>query len=125
MSEKLFVTDTHPILYFFCDGGKRLGKKALMAFQNAIAGNNTSIFVPVPVLWEIAQLVENGKIKLEKPLLDWIDDLFGYPAINPVPLDVEAVKILHHVRYHNDLSSDNMNCRLATISVSPPKITGG
>ncbi len=102
MSETLLVTDTHPILYFFCDGGKRLGTDALKAFQEAVTGSNTSIFVPIPVLWEISQLVVNGKIELGMPFSDWIDELFRYPAINPVLFDVDAVKIFHDVRFHTD-----------------------
>ncbi|CAN5287964.1 hypothetical protein BH10CYA1_BH10CYA1_28010 [soil metagenome] len=102
MNEKLLVTDTHPILYFFCDGGKRLGKKALVAFQEALAGRSTSIFVPIPALWEISLLVESGNIELGKSFSDWIEELFKYPSFNPVPFEIEAVKIFHDVRYHND-----------------------
>jgi len=102
MTERLLITDTHPIIYFFCDGGKRLGKKALVAFKEAVSGTQTTIFVPTPVLWELAMLVEDNDIDLDKPFAQWIDCLFQYPAINPLPFDVEAVKAFYDVRYHTD-----------------------
>ncbi|MBK7750589.1 MAG: type II toxin-antitoxin system VapC family toxin [Candidatus Obscuribacter sp.] len=102
MTEKLLVTDTHPVIYFFCDGGRRLSKKALTAFREAVSGTKTVLFVPVPVLWELSILVENGDIELDMAFSDWIDNLFRYPAINPLPFDVDIVKVFHDVRFHND-----------------------
>ncbi|MBA3600711.1 MAG: hypothetical protein H0W45_05625 [Acidobacteria bacterium] len=59
----VFVTDTHPALWFF--GGKHgdLSPKALAAFQAVEAGNGF-IYVPAVVLWEAAILERKGKIKL-------------------------------------------------------------
>ncbi|MBZ0189379.1 MAG: PIN domain-containing protein [Candidatus Obscuribacterales bacterium] len=102
MTEKLLVTDTHPIIHFFCDGGKRLGKKALSAFNEAVSSTRTSIFVPAPVLWELSMLAEDNHIELQKPFSEWIDHLFQYSAINPLSFDVDTVKIFHEVHYHTD-----------------------
>jgi PIN domain nuclease of toxin-antitoxin system len=99
---RLLVTDTHPIVFFFCDGGKRLGKNAAQAFSEAVAGTTSSIFVPAPVIWELSLLEEAGKIALDKPFDQWIDCLFQYPAINPLAFDLETVKIFHNVRFHDD-----------------------
>lgn len=100
--EKLLVTDTHPIIYFFCDGGRRLTTKARQAFEDATANVQTSIFVPAPVLWELSLLVQNDDIQFDKPFSEWIDELFQYPTINPLSFDETTVKLLHDVRYHTD-----------------------
>jgi PIN domain nuclease of toxin-antitoxin system len=100
--ERLLVTDTHPIIFFFCDGGRRLSRRAARAFEEAVTNAQTSIFVPVPVLWELSMLVEAGAIEIDKPFSEWIDDLFRYPAINPLSFDETTVKMLHDVRYHTD-----------------------
>jgi PIN domain nuclease of toxin-antitoxin system len=100
--EKLLVTDTHPIIYFFCDAGRRLSKRARQAFEEATANAQTSIFVPSPVLWELSLLVQNDDIQIDKPFSEWIDELFQYPAINPSSFDETTVKLFHDVRYHTD-----------------------
>jgi PIN domain nuclease of toxin-antitoxin system len=100
--EKLLVTDTHPIIYFFCDGGKRLSRKAKEAFEEATTNAQTAIFVPAPVLWELSMLVQSGAIEMDKPFSDWVDELFQYRTINPLSFDESTVKIFHDVRYHTD-----------------------
>jgi len=102
VTEKLLVTDTHPVVYFFCDGGRRLSKKARKAFENAVTNNQTAIFVPAAVLWEMSMLVENNDISVNMPFDEWVDTLFSYPSINVWPFDHETVKVLHNVRYHSD-----------------------
>ncbi len=102
MTERLLVTDTHPLIFFFCDGGKRLGAKALRAYTESVTNQQTSIFVPVPVLWELAMLVEDNQIKLSKSFSEWVDALFTYPAINPCPFDVDTIKEFYGLNYHHD-----------------------
>jgi len=100
--EKLLVTDTHPLIYFFCDGGRRLSSKARQAFEEATASPQTSIFVPAPVLWELSLLVQNDDIQIDKSFSAWIDELVQYPMINPLAFDETTVKLFHNVRYHTD-----------------------
>lgn len=102
MTEKLLVTDTHPLVFFFCGEKRRLGRKALQAFTEAVSSTSTSIFVPTPVIWELSLLEESGKITIDRPFADWIDRLFQYSAINPIAFDLETVKIFHRVSYHDD-----------------------
>ncbi|MBP7861438.1 PIN domain-containing protein [bacterium] len=100
--ERLLVTDTHPLVHFFCDGGKRLSKKVKKVFEESITNSGTSIFVPTPVLWELSLLIQNDDIQINKPFSYWIDDLFSYATINPLAFDYETVKICHELQYHND-----------------------
>lgn len=102
MTEKLLVTDTHPLIYYFCDGGKRLSAKAKQAFEEAVANQSTAIFVPAPVLWEMSMLLEENDIRLAKPFAEWVDALFQYSMINPVSFDEDTVKVFHNLRYHTD-----------------------
>ena len=102
MKESLLVTDTHPLIYFFCDGGRRLTKKARKAFENAVSNNHTAIFVPAPVIWELSMLIEDNAVTLSEPFDQWLDQLFSYPAINAWPFDEGTVKIVHKLRFHID-----------------------
>jgi PIN domain nuclease of toxin-antitoxin system len=47
-------------------------------------------------------LVQNGDIEINKPFSDWVDELFKYRTINPLPFDEATVKLCHDVRYHTD-----------------------
>jgi PIN domain nuclease of toxin-antitoxin system len=102
VSAEFLVTDTHPLIYYFCGNQKKLSKKASKAFATAVASKTTSIYVPTPVLWELAMLVESNSITLSKPFSEWVDELFMYPAIIPAPFEVETVKHLYGLNYHTD-----------------------
>jgi PIN domain nuclease of toxin-antitoxin system len=102
VSAEFLVTDTHPLIYYFCGNQKKLSKKASKAFSAAINSQETSIYVPTAVLWELAMLVESDSIKLSKPFSEWVDELFMYPAIIPAPFEVETVKYFYGLNYHTD-----------------------
>lgn len=102
MSELFLVTDTHPLIYFFCNNQKRLSSKAVDAFNRATVSMTTVIYVPAPVVWELAMLVEDGDITLSMPFPDWLDGLFEYKAIVPASLEVETIKKYYGLNYHSD-----------------------
>lgn len=101
-ANRLFVTDTHPLIHFFCDGGKRLSKKVRKVFEEATTSGSTGIFVPTPVLWELSMLIQNRDIEINKPFAQWMDALFSYSTINPLAFDYDTVKTFHEVQYHTD-----------------------
>ncbi len=47
-------------------------------------------------------LFEEDDIQIDMPFSQWIDELFQYPTINPLPFDEATVKLVHHVSYHTD-----------------------
>jgi PIN domain nuclease of toxin-antitoxin system len=59
----LYVTDTHPLVYFSTGKIRKLGKDARRAFQEAEQGRSR-IVIPVTVLEEILRLNEDGRIRL-------------------------------------------------------------
>lgn len=62
----VYVTDTHPLIWYAANEKAKLSRKALRIFERAWA-NQAFIYVPVPVLWEIALLIKAGQIKLPQP----------------------------------------------------------
>lgn len=104
----VFVTDTHPALWFF--GGKHgdLSPKALSAFQAAEAGNGF-IYVPAVVLWEAAILERKGKIKLHGGFSRWAETLlknsgFGIAPLEPAVIALAVVTTLTMIRLIKRLS---------------------
>lgn len=97
----VYVTDTHPLVWFVGGEQRKLSPKAFQAFQECKAGK-ILIYVPVPALWEISLLARVGKINLEKSIGQWCQDLFRRPAFIPVPLEVEHMVEAHSLSFTTD-----------------------
>ena len=39
--------------------------------------------------WEVAKLVEKGRLALDRPVLDWLRLALGYPGVELLPLSAE------------------------------------
>jgi PIN domain nuclease of toxin-antitoxin system len=62
------------------------------------------IFVSAVTAWEIALLVDTGRIDLDVPVEDWIARFIARPGIEPVPLDHRAASRsyrLHHLEHRD------------------------
>lgn len=97
----VYVTDTHPLIWFAGGEQRKLSSKAFQAFQGCKAGKIT-IYVPVPVVWEISLLARVGRIDLEKSLGQWCQELFRRPTFVPVPLEIEHVAEAHSLSFTTD-----------------------
>ncbi|HJY80776.1 MAG TPA: PIN domain-containing protein [Candidatus Binatia bacterium] len=67
----LYVTDTHPLVYFSTGKTHKLGKHARRAFQEAERGRSR-IVIPLTVLEEILRLSEDSRIRLALPFPDLV-----------------------------------------------------
>lgn len=104
MSPEALVTDTHPLVYYFCTGKRRLSSKAVQAFEDATVNKTCTLYVPAVTLWEISILNEGGRVRLSLPFGAWVDTLFSmHPTIIPVPLDEHTVTELDGLNFTNDL----------------------
>lgn len=116
----VFVTDTHPVVWYF--GGKHanLSSKALAAFQSAELGNNF-IYVPTVVLWESAILERKGRIKLLGGFLRWTETIFKNSGFGIAPLEPSAIDLAVAYNFNND-PFDNAIAAIAA-DLSLPLIT--
>ena len=70
----IYVTDTHPLVFWASDRKERLGRRARRIFQEVELGKH-SVIVPVVVLEETARLVERKVIRLSVPFRRWAEEL--------------------------------------------------
>ena len=70
----IYVTDTHPLVFWASDRKQRLGKRAQRIFQEAERGKH-SVIVPVVALEETARLIERKVIRLAVPFRRWAEEL--------------------------------------------------
>jgi PIN domain nuclease of toxin-antitoxin system len=74
----IYVTDTHPLVFWASNRRRRLGNRARRILQEAEQGKH-SIIVPIVVLEEIKRLVERKIVRLEVPFRRWAEELERSP----------------------------------------------
>ena len=77
----MMLLDTH-IWIWWVDGSARLSShhKALLSQEE-----KNGLAVAAISVWEVAKLVEKGKLELSLPVDQWIDQALAYPGINLTP----------------------------------------
>lgn len=85
----LYVTDTHPLVWYATGKHHQLSKKALRAF-NAAAREEALIYVPAFVLWEVAMLLKVGRIALSEDYRDWAEHLVAQRGFDLATFTVEV-----------------------------------
>ena len=70
----IYVTDTHPLVFWSSNRNARLGKRARRIFQETERGRH-SIVVPITVLEESNRLIEKNVVHLNVPFRRWADEL--------------------------------------------------
>src|SRR5262245_22747288 len=96
----MFVTDTHPIVHYALRKHSKLGQKALQLFKDAEAAK-TVIHVPTVVLWEIADLLTAGIIKLPTRFDHWYRELDGKQGFILEPLAAGDVNEARHLPFQD------------------------
>jgi len=85
----VYVTDTHPLIWYATNKQAKLSKKALSAFSAAARGD-ALIYVPGFVFWEIALLLKIGRVSLQESYGDWAEHLVAQPGFDIAPFTVEV-----------------------------------
>ena len=85
----LYVTDTHPLVWYATGKHSRLSPKALRAFNTAIR-EEALIYVSAFVLWEIAMLLKVGRIALEGEYGDWTEHLMAQRGFDLADFNVRV-----------------------------------
>lgn len=88
----VYVTDTHPLIWFTLGKKPNLSKKVLTVFEEAEIGKKF-IYVPAIVLWEVALLERGGKIRLNGGFLNWSGRVFANPGFGIAPLEPEIIAL--------------------------------
>ena len=74
----IYVTDTHPLVFWSSNRRRRLGNRARRILQETEQGKH-SIIVPIVVLEEINRLVERKIVRLDVPFRRWAEALERSP----------------------------------------------
>jgi PIN domain nuclease of toxin-antitoxin system len=77
----VIVLDTH-ILIWWMNQSDRLRAGTLERIET----ESDAVAVSAISLWEIAKLVQGGRLQLSIPVEDWIEQALAYPKVVVVPL---------------------------------------
>jgi len=103
VSEKFFVTDTHPLVWYLANRENKLPKKVLSAFRSAQEGSGAYIWVPSVVAWELSELMrKTDRIKMEVPFKELIKENFFFKNLAITELQPDDLVVGHSLDFNRD-----------------------
>ena len=87
MTDRLLL-DTHVVLWV--DSGDDRLRRSTRALIDGCWQSGGTIFLSAVTAWEIALLVDSGRIHLDIPIEAWVERFLGRPGIQAVPLGYRA-----------------------------------
>ena len=95
------LLDTHILLWWFEDDGK-LSRAERRVLQRASDAN--PLLVSDISLWEIATLVDLGRVRLRLPVRQWLDEATAPPLVERVPISpaIAAETTTLPAHFHRD-----------------------
>ena len=80
----MIVLDTHALIWWISDD-TRLASSAKAAIESTLAGNG-QVMVSAITAWELAMLVERGRIALAMELDEWLRAVESIEGVSFVPI---------------------------------------
>jgi len=96
------LLDTHIALWL--DSGDDRLRASTLALIDGCWQNGGAILLSAITVWEIALLVDTGRIDLDVPVAAWIERFLDCPGIEAVPLGHQAASRsyqLHHLEHRD------------------------
>jgi len=96
------LLDTHIALWL--DSGDDRLRASTRALIDGCWQNGGAILLSAITVWEIALLVDTGRIDLDVPVAAWIERFLDRPGIEAVPLGHQAASRsyqLHHLEHRD------------------------
>lgn len=101
MTDALLL-DTHIALWL--DSGDEHLRPSTRDLIDRCWRNGGTIFFSAVSAWEVALLVDTGRIELDVPVEEWVDRFLGRPGIEAMPLHYGAASRsyrLHHLEHRD------------------------
>ena len=99
----MIVLDTHAVLWWV-NGDPQLSPNALAAIEQEMRRDSGVILISAITAWEIALLLEKGRITLSMGVDDWLDTLEEIEGVRIVPVD--KATLVESTRLPGDFHKD-------------------
>ena len=116
----LYVTDTHPLIWYATESYRKLSSAALRAFQKASRGE-VLIWVPAMVLWEAGLLERMRRVRFKTPFREWAHALTAQAGFALAQMDRDVVESALSIQL--DLDVFNMSIVATARAKDLPLIT--
>ncbi len=97
----LYVTDTHPLIWYATNHHAKLSRKVLRIFSDA-THEEALVYVPAAVLWEISVLLKRGRVPLWEPFEHWARALLAQGGFDLAPLDLQVIAEASYLTFNGD-----------------------
>ncbi len=97
----VYVTDTHPLIWFTLNKQKHLSPKTRAVFESAETGQSFT-YIPAIVLWETALLERAGRIQLNDGFWRWAEKILGNAGFGLAPLEPEIIALGAGYNFNGD-----------------------
>ena len=81
----MIILDTHTWVWWI-DQPARLRRSQIAAILHEETDTNGTIGICATSLWEIAMLVQLGRVQLDTDLADWFENALAYPQVRVINL---------------------------------------
>ncbi len=97
----LYVTDTHPLVWWVTGNHSNLSRRAMRCFEDASSGR-VMVYLPAAVLWEIAFLRSLGRTLVRQRGEHWARSLLDQSGFALAPLDLDVIIEAGQLGLHRD-----------------------
>ena len=98
----MFVTDTHPLVWYATDKLHELSPRVRKLFEKAANGESL-IYVPSMALVESAMLVQNGTIKLPERFDHWANNLASKSGFTILDVSIQIIHSASGFGFNTDI----------------------
>lgn len=97
----VYVTDTHPLLWYASGAHHKLSRRALRVFKEASEAQ-VLVYVPAAALWEASIVIREGRVPLREPFAHWGSALLRQAGFDLAPLDLDVIVEASYLSFDND-----------------------
>jgi PIN domain nuclease of toxin-antitoxin system len=115
------LLDTHIVLWL--DSGDARLRSSTRALIDGCWRNGGSIFLSTVTAWEIALLVDTGRIDLDVPTEAWMKRFLQRPGIETVPLGHSAASRAYQLHHLEDRDPADRLLIATAIELACPLVT--
>ena len=98
----IYVTDTHPLIWYSSEKYRQLSTKARRAFDRA-SRSEALIWIPAMAIWEAGLLQKIGRVRLKPSFEHWADALAAQAGFAIAALDLDLISKSLEIAPHADL----------------------
>ncbi len=95
----MILLDTHALVWL-SEGNSKLGKESLNLIDHALKAN--ALFVSTISFWEVAMLVEKGRITMDCSILEWQSSLIKHGLQEVSLTGGVAIESAQLIDFHGD-----------------------